>query len=287
MESVPPLGVNASHPPHRPKELPAMTSNQVLSASHRIVSREAWKKARVALLQKEKELTRLRDQLSGQRRSLPWVKVDKNYTFDGPTGPATLADLFAARSQLFIKHFMMGPGQQNPCVGCSLEVDHLDGLLVHLENHDVSYAAVARAPIEQIEAFRSQMGWRFPWVSSFRNDFNADFQVSFTPEQLEARSAEYNFRLIDPGLADLSGNSVFFMDEEGQIFHTYSAYSRGGEQFLGIYGFLDVMPKGRGEDGPYHTLGDWARPRTMYGKGGMVEPTGRYHASSCACTIHR
>jgi predicted dithiol-disulfide oxidoreductase (DUF899 family) len=256
---------------------------------HKVVSREQWLEARRDLLAKEKEITRLRDALTTERRSLPWVRIAKEYIFDGPVGQVTLSDLFEGRSQLFIKHFMMGPGAQHQCVGCSLEVDHVEGLLEHLNNHDVTYAVVARAPIEEIEAVRKRMGWRFPWVSSYRSDFNFDFNISFTPETVADGRAIYNFKTAAEwaaGLQDLSGDSVFYKDEQGQIFHTYSTYGRGGEQFLGIYGFLDVMPKGREENGPYHSLGDWARPRNMYGQGGVVEPNGRYHAPACGCGQH-
>ncbi|MBV9702942.1 MAG: DUF899 domain-containing protein [Methylobacteriaceae bacterium] len=253
---------------------------------HEIVSREEWLKARIALLAKEKAFARSRDELGAQRRALPWVRIDKPYVFDGPAGKVTLAELFGSRSQLFIKHFMMAPGQITQCVGCSLEVDHVEGLIEHLENHDVTYAAVARAPIEEIEAVRRRMNWRFPWVSSYHNDFNYDFNVSFTPAAIAAGKAYYNFREINPGMEDLSGDSVFFKDEAGQIFHTYSVYGRGGEDFLGIYRFLDVMPKGRDENGPYHSLADWARPRHMYDKPGTVEANGRYHAPGCGCAVH-
>jgi predicted dithiol-disulfide oxidoreductase (DUF899 family) len=256
---------------------------------HSIVSPEQWREARIALLAKEKEMTRLRDALAAERRSLPWVRIEKEYVFDGPSGPVTLGDLFNRRNQLFIKHFMMGPGAAHQCVGCSLEVDHVEGLLEHLDNNDVTYAVVARAPIAEIEAVRKRMGWRFPWFSSYRNDFNYDFNVSFTPEQVASGRAFYNFQPAPEwvaGLEDLSGDSVFLKDDSGQIFHTYSTFGRGGEQFLGVYGYLDVMPKGRNETGPYHSLGDWARPKTMYGKGGMVEGNGRYHAPTCGCAVH-
>ncbi|MFZ0681230.1 DUF899 domain-containing protein [Candidatus Binatus sp.] len=255
-----------------------------------IVSREEWLDARKLLLTREKELTRARDELSRQRRELPWVKIDKPYEFDSATGKVTLAQLFNGRSQLFIKHFMMGPGAAHQCVGCSLEVDHVEGLLEHLENHDVTYVAVARAPIEEIEVVRRRMGWRFPWVSSYHSDFNYDFNVSFTAEQVASGRALYNFQPAPEwaaGLEDLSGDSVFYKDESGQIFHAYSTYGRGGEQFLGIYGFFDVMPKGRNETGPYHSLTDWARPRNMYAESGIVEGNGRYHAPVCACSIHK
>jgi predicted dithiol-disulfide oxidoreductase (DUF899 family) len=253
---------------------------------NRIVSRDQWLEARKQLLAKEKELTRRRDELTAERRTLPWVRVEKEYVFDGPSGKITLADLFGDRSQLFIKHFMMGPGQVGQCVGCSLEVDHLEGILVHLEHHDVSYVVVARSPIEEIEAVRKRMGWRFPWVSSYRNDFNFDFNVSFKSEDMEAGRAFYNYSHGKPGLPDLSGDSVFYKDDCGAIFHTYSTFGRGGEEFLGIYRYFDVMPKGRDENGPYHTLADWVRPRNMYDKGGMVEGNGRYHVPACGCATH-
>jgi predicted dithiol-disulfide oxidoreductase (DUF899 family) len=260
------------------------------ASSHRIVSRDAWLKARTALLAKEKEMTRLRDKLAAERRALPWVKVEKAYVFDAPSGKVTLADLFDGRSQLFIKHFMMGPGQVGQCVGCSFEVDHVEGILAHLQNHDVTYAAVARAPIEEIEAVRKRMGWKFPWVSSYRSDFNYDFNVSFKPEDVAAGRAVYNFQTAPEwaaGIEDLSGNSVFIKDDAGQIFHTYSTFGRGGEAFLGTYAILDATPKGRDENGPYRTLADWVRPRNTYGVGGTVEVNGRYHRPDCGCAVHK
>lgn len=254
---------------------------------HQIVSRDEWLKLRTELLAREKAYTQLHDELSAKRRALPWVKLDKNYVFDSPSGKVTLAELFDGRSQLFIKHYMMGPGQTHPCVGCAFEVDHIEGLLVHLKNHDVSYVAIARAPIDEVEVLRKQMGWHFPFVSSYHSDFNYDFNVSFTPEQVTAGKAFYNFRETNPGMVDLSGDSVFYKDDAGQIFHTYSTFGRGAEQFLGIYGYLDVMPKGRNENGPTHSLGDWVRPHNMYGQGGMVQSNGRYHAETCTCSAHR
>jgi predicted dithiol-disulfide oxidoreductase (DUF899 family) len=254
---------------------------------HTVVSREEWLEARKALIAKEKELTRLRDRLAAERRALPWVRVEKQYVFDAPQGKVTLADLFDGRSQLFIKHFMMAPGQVGQCVGCSLEVDHLEGVLVHLQNHDVTYAVVARASIQEIEAVRQRMGWRFTWVSSYHSDFNYDFHVSFTAEEIAAGRALYNYEYVNPGLEDRSGDSVFFKDDAGRIFHTYSTFGRGGEEFLGVYRYLDVTPKGRSEDGPYNTLADWVRPKNMYGEGGMVEGSGRYHRPACACAVHQ
>jgi predicted dithiol-disulfide oxidoreductase (DUF899 family) len=235
------------------------------------------------LLEEEKALTRHRDAVAALRQALPWVRMEKDYVFDGPQGKLRLADLFQGRSQLHVKHFMMGPGARHQCVGCSLEVDHIIGILPHLENHDVSYAVVARAPIGEIEAVRQRMGWPCLWVSSYHSDFNYDFGVSFRPDAAATR-AEYNYRPVSQEIADiqdLSGRSVFYRNEAGEIFHTYSAYGRGGEDTLGIYGILDCMPKGRNETGPYHSLTDWARPRDRYGKGGFVEGNGRYHASCC------
>jgi predicted dithiol-disulfide oxidoreductase (DUF899 family) len=256
---------------------------------HRIVRKADWIEARRVLLAKEKELTRLRDRLAEERRDLPWVRIEKPYVFDGPKGKVTLAELFDGRSQLFIKHFMMGPGALTQCVGCSFEVDHVEGILTHLNNHDVTYAVVARAPIEEIEAVRKRMGWKFPWVSSYHSDFNYDFDVSFTREQIAAGRALHNFGPAPEwaaGLEDLSGDSVFFKDSDSQIYLTYATYGRGGEEFLMAYRMLDAMPKGRDENGPYHSLADWVRPHDKYGREGMVEPNGRYHASSCACSVH-
>jgi predicted dithiol-disulfide oxidoreductase (DUF899 family) len=265
-----------------------MTRSPIHTASsRRIVAREEWLDARKMLLAKEKELTRLRDQLAAERQALPWVKIEKAYVFDAPEGKVTLADLFDGRTQLFVKHFMMGPGQVTQCVGCSLEVDHIEGILEHLEHHDVSYAVVARAPLDEIEAVRKRMGWRFRWVSSYNSDFNYDFNVSFRPEEVAAGRAYYNYESTHPGLEDRSGDSVFFKDDAGHIFHTYSTFGRGGEQFLGIYGFLDVMPNGRNENGPFRTLADWAKPRNAYTQGGMVEENGRYHRPACACSSHQ
>lgn len=267
-----------------------MKTTDTAIVGHRIVSAEEWTAARTVLLHREKELTRLRDQLAAERQALPWMKIRKEYVFDAPNGKVTLRDLFDGRSQLFIKHFMMAPGQTTQCVGCSLEVDHLEGILGHLQNHDVTYAAVARAPIEEIELVRKRMGWKFTWVSSYRSDFNYDFNVSFTPEQVATGRALYNFQEAPAwaaDLEDLSGDSVFFKDSDGQIFLTYSTFGRGGEEFLGIYRYLDATPKGRNENGPYHTLADWVRPRNLYGQGGIVEPNGRYHQPGCSCSVHQ
>jgi predicted dithiol-disulfide oxidoreductase (DUF899 family) len=181
-------------------------------SEHEIVSPEEWLVARKELLKREKELTRLRDQLSAQRRKLPWVKVEKNYVFDGPDGKETFAELFAERSQLVVKHFMFGPEWKEGCVGCSFEVDHIEGALVHIEHHDVTYVAVSRAPLAQLEAFKQRMGWRFKWVSSYGSDFNFDYHVSFTKEELAQGKVDYNYRPIDASIDELSGISVFYKD---------------------------------------------------------------------------
>jgi predicted dithiol-disulfide oxidoreductase (DUF899 family) len=254
---------------------------------HQIASRAAWQRARIDLLARERAFTKMQDDLNAARRALPWVRIEKEYVFDGTNGKVTLADMFRGRSQLFVKHFMMGPGQQHQCVGCSFEVDHMTGILDHLENHDIAYAVVARARIDEIEAYRRRMGWNVNWVSSYPNNFNFDFHVSFTDEEMVAGKAWFNYREISPPLQDLSGNSVFYKDETGQIFHTYSSYTRGSEMFLGAYAYIDVTPKGRAESGPTFTLADWVRPHDMYGKGGMVEPTGRYHTAECGCGAHK
>jgi predicted dithiol-disulfide oxidoreductase (DUF899 family) len=211
--------------------------------THPIVSRDEWIAARKKLLKKEKEVTLQRDAVSAKRRELPWVRVEKEYVFDGPDGKQTLTDLFDGRSQLFVKHFMLAPGQETQCVGCSFEVDHIGGVLVHLENHDVSYVAVARAPLAEIAVMKKRMGWRFKWVSSFGSDFNYDFHVSFTPDQIAQGKVYYNYERREIPIEDMSGNSVFYKDETGDIFHTYSTFGRGGEAMLGTYAILDSCPK--------------------------------------------
>jgi predicted dithiol-disulfide oxidoreductase (DUF899 family) len=171
---------------------------------------------------------------------------------------------------------MLAPGQKEGCVGCSFESDHVEGTLVHLEHHDVSYVAVARAPINEIETFRMRMGWHFRWVSSFHSDFNYDFNASFTPEQVASGEAYYNYRTGPVPLEDLSGLSVFYKDEDGSIYHTYSSFGRGGEERLGTYIYLDMTPKGRNENGPNHTLADWVRHRDRYEASGHVSAVGRW-----------
>ena len=231
-----------------------------------VVSRDEWLAARKQLLTREKDLTRLRDQINADRHALPWVKVDKPYVFDGPNGRQTLADLFDGRSQLIVKHFMLGPDWEEGCVGCSFELDHVAGALVHLEHHDVSYAVVSRAPLPKLEAFKKRMGWRVNWVSSYGSDFNYDFHVSFREEELANGEAYYNYEMRNVGIDELSGRSVFYKDPAGDIFHTYSSYGRGGELFLGTYHFLDITPKGRDET-INGNLTDWVRHHDRYEEG--------------------
>ena len=255
--------------------------------THQVVSRTEWLVARKAHLEKEKELTRLRDELCGQRRELPWVKVDKSYVFDGPVGQEALADLFAGRSQLIVQHFMFGPGWKEGCVGCSFSADHVAGSLAHLEHHDVSFVAVSRAPFAELDAFRQRMGWPFKWVSSHGTSFNRDYHVSFTEDDLANGTAYYNYRAGQAyGSGEASGHSVFYKDEAGDIFHTYSVYARGSEHLIGTYGFLDMTPKGRNETGPGFNLTDWVRHHDKYGAAGVVDSTGRFRAverTECGC----
>ena len=231
---------------------------------HQVVSRDEWLAARKELLRKEKAFTRLRDQLSTERRALPWVRVEKNYVFEGPDGPETLADLFDGQNQLVIKHFMFGPDWSEGCIGCSFELDHAIGALMHIRHHGVAYAVVSRAPLAKTEPFRRRMGWDVKWVSSHANDFNYDFNVSFTPEQIASGKAWYNYEMRKVGMDELSGRSVFYRDEAGDIFHTYSSFGRGGEPFLGAYAALDMMPKGRDET-INGNLTDWVRRHDSYG----------------------
>ena len=217
---------------------------------NQVVSREEWLEARRALLLKEKEATHLRDKVNAERMALPWVKVDRYYIFDTPQGKKGFADLFDGRSQLLIYHFMLGPDWEAGCPGCSFLSDHVDGTLPHLNNHDVTWVAVSRAPLARIEAYKKRMGWKFPWVSSFDNSFNFDYHVSFSPEDLAKDKVFYNFEAIDPANAndELPGLSAFYKNDAGEVFHTYSSYARGLEEAVGTLMILDRAPKGRNED---------------------------------------
>jgi predicted dithiol-disulfide oxidoreductase (DUF899 family) len=229
----------------------------------KVVSRTEWLAARTALLAKEKAHTRQHDELARQRRELPWVKVDKTYTFDTPQGRRTLADLFAGKSQLVVYHFMMGPGWPEGCPGCSFIADSFGGALMHFTQRDAAFTAVARAPLSEIEPFKRRMGWTFPWVSSFGSDFNRDFGVLFTADE-RAAGLKYNYGSVDNFPSDdAPGLSVFAKGPDGQIYHTYSTYSRGLEPMLGAYTLLDWTPKGRDEDALAQPMA-WVRHHDKY-----------------------
>ncbi len=239
-----------------------MATNSGLIETPRVVSREQWLSERVALLAREKELTRLGDELSRQRRDLPWVRVEKPYVFQGPNGPATLAELFQGRSQLLVYHFMFGPRMKEGCPSCSLVADHFDGTLPHLAARDVTLEAVSRAPYAALEAFKRRMGWRFDWVSSHGGDFNQDFGVAFTDQQRESGILAYNYGTAEARSADREGASVFARDA-GEVFHTYSTYNRGVEALMGTYRYLDLVPKGRDEEGLEFTMA-WVHHHDRY-----------------------
>lgn len=236
-----------------------MTATQT---QHKVVARDEWLKARLAHLAAEKELTRKRDELSRQRRELPWERVEKNYVFEGPNGPETLADLFAGRRQLVIYHFMLGPNWEEGCKSCSFLADHFDGAGIHLAHRDVSFAVVSRASLPRIQAFQKRMGWRFHWVSAFANDFQRDYGVHFTKEEITGE-VNYNYQKMRFNSEEAPGLSVFYKDEGGDIFHTYSTYGRGLDSMVGTYQFLDLVPKGRDEDGLAFTMA-WVRHHDKY-----------------------
>ncbi|WP_165245490.1 DUF899 domain-containing protein [Paludisphaera soli] len=245
-------------------------------ADHAVASREEWLAARMELLRREKELTRLSDELGRRRRELPWVRVETPYVFDGPDGRGSLGDLFAGRSQLVVQHFMFSPEWEEGCVGCSFQADHVEGSLVHLANHDVSFVRVSRAPLAKIQAFNRRMGWTAKWVSSAGSTFNYDYGASFTKEDLASGEPLYNYRTTPVPIEDLSGISVFAKDAAGDVFHTYSCYARGGEGSIGAYFYLDLTPKGRDENGPHRNLMDWVRHHDRYGFDGFVDGMSLY-----------
>ena len=228
-----------------------------------VVSRERWLAARRTLLAREKELTRLADAVARERRALPWVRIDTRYTFDTPQGPRDLADLFDGRSQLLVQHFMLAPGWEQGCKSCSYMADHNDGANVHLAQRDVTLVAVSRAPLAQIERFRQRMGWRFPWVSSFGTDFNRDFGVSFTREEMSAGAVNYNYTRQPFPHEEAPGISVFVRDAAGDVFHTYSTYGRGVEVMMHAYNLIDLTPHGRDEDALDYPMA-WVRHHDRY-----------------------
>jgi predicted dithiol-disulfide oxidoreductase (DUF899 family) len=236
-------------------------------ALHALVSKDEWLAARRLLLAREKELTAQRDLVNAERRRLPWLPVDKAYVFDGACGPESLADLFDGRSQLIVYHFMFGPDWKQGCPSCSYLCDHIDGALAHLAARDITLAVVSRAPLAELAAFRRRMGWRFKWVSSFGSDFNHDYHVSFTPEELARGKIDYNYRMeefMGESMQELHGISVFARDGQGNVFHTYSSYGRGADLLVGAYNYMDLTPKGRDEDGLPFPM-SWVRHHDQYG----------------------
>lgn len=231
--------------------------------AHEIVSHEAWVAARKALLAREKEFTQQRDELSRQRRALPWERVEKEYVFDTPAGAQSLAQLFAGKSQLIVQHFMFDPGWEAACKSCSFWADGFNGFTLHLAARDVAFVAVSRAPLAKLEGFRRRMGWSFPWVSSGRTDFNQDFQVTATQEETAKGEIYYNYTRTKGTFGERPGISVFFRDPSGAVFHTYSTYARGLDMMNAAYHYLDLVPKGRDESGP-HAMA-WVRLHDSYG----------------------
>jgi len=241
----------------------------------KVVTPAEWVAARKELLRKEKEFTRLRDQLSRERRELPWEKVEQKYFFDGPGGKESLGDLFGGKSQLIIYHFMFGPEWKEGCPSCSFNMDHTDGALVHLAQRDVTFVAISRAPLSKIETFKGRMGWRFKWVSSYSSDFNYDYQVSFKKEEMAKGKVYYNFDMQEFPSEEAPGISVFYKDKNGDVFHTYSSYARGTETSVGTYNFLDLVPKGRDEDTLAFTMA-WVRHHDRYTDGHLADATRPY-----------
>lgn len=240
------------------------------TSGHRIVSRDEWLEERIALLAEEKELTRRRDAVAAKVRDLPWVKVDKPYTFDTPAGKKSLADLFGGKSQLLVYHFMFDPTWSQGCKSCSFVADHYNGIVVHLAHRDIAFVTVSKAPIETIEPFRRRMGWTFPWASGAHTDFGHDFGVSFTDRELADDGTVYNFNRKPYPIRELPGLSVFAKDARGDVYHTYSTYARGLDQFLTAYQYMDVTPKGRDEAA---TPGmGWLRHHDRYEDATFVDP---------------
>jgi len=238
----------------------------------KVVAHEEWVAARKELLKKEKDFSRMRDELTRLRQALPWEKVEKEYTFDGPDGKQTLSGLFEGRSQLIVYHFMFDPKWDEGCKSCSFLADHYNPSVIHLNHRDVTMVTVSRAALDKLEAFKKRMGWTFKWVSSLGNDFNWDYHVSFTPEQIEKGEVDYNYRVGKAfPVSEAPGISVFYKDENGKVFHTYSSFARGLENFIGAYNLLDIVPKGRDEAGLSYGM-QWLRHRDRYEDQSFVDP---------------
>lgn len=230
---------------------------------HPVTTRERWLAERRTLLAHEKELTQLQDRIAAERRALPWVKLDTDYVFDTPQGPRRLSELFQGKRQLLVQHFMLGPGWEQGCKSCSFMADHLDGAAIHLAHRDTALLVVSRAPLAEIERFRQRMGWQFRWVSAHGNRFNQDFHVSFAPEDRVNGEVNYNFHQTPFPQDEAPGISVFWRDDDGQVFHTYSTYGRGVEVMMGTYPLVDLTPKGRDEAGLSYTM-EWVRHHDRY-----------------------
>ena len=239
--------------------------------NHKVVSSGEWLAARKELLAKEKEFTRLRDELSRQRRDLPWERVAKKYSFEGPNGKETLSDLFDGRSQLIVYHFMFDPDWSEGCKSCSLLGDHYDRSVIHLSQRDVAMVTVSRAPLAKLEAFKKRMGWSFKWVSSLGSDFNWDYHVSFTPEEQAEKKTYYNYGVHPFPSSEGPGISVFSKNDQGEVFHSYSSFARGLDIFIGVYNLLDIVPKGRDEDNLAYGM-EWVRHHDRYGDQSFVDP---------------
>lgn len=255
------------------------------AGGHPVVSHTAWTEARQQLLAREKELTKLHDQVASQRRALPWRRVDKDYVFDTPEGPRTLAQLFAGRRQLMVQHFMFGPGWEQGCPSCSYMADHVDGMNVHLAHRDIRFVAVSRAPLADILRFRERMGWRFDWVSSHGSDFNFDFRVSFTQEELASGEVDYNYRKGFFPAEEAPGISVFCKDDAGHVFHTYSTFGRGVEVMMGAYMLMDLTPQGRNERDVFYKM-EWVRHHDRYEPGQRYQPAPETKAPPVATCPH-
>ncbi len=253
-----------------------------MSSAPAVVSREEWLRARLALLEQEKELTRFRDRVSAQRQALPWVRVDKAYEFETDSGSQSLAELFAGRSQLIVYHFMYAPEWDGPCPSCSLIADHFDGARPHLNARDVTLTAVSRAPLSKLKSLQQRLDWHFPWASSGGSDFNYDMHVSFRPDEIANGQVEYNYATGPVPVEELPGFSVFAKGEDGQVYHTYSSYARGGDLLIGAYNFLDLTPRGRNEKGLKFSMA-WVRLHDSYGPGYQVDPLADYTPPNGSC----
>jgi predicted dithiol-disulfide oxidoreductase (DUF899 family) len=245
-----------------------------VTTHHPVVSDTRWIEERRKLLEREKALTRLHDEVATARRALPWRRVGANYVFDTPHGKRTLADLFAGRRQLMVQHFMLGPGWEQGCPSCSFMADHADGMNIHLPHRDITFVAVSRAPLPEIQRFHSRMGWQFDWVSSHGSEFNRDFAVSFTQEELATGEVDYNYGKVHFPAEEAPGISVFYKDDAGDVFHTYSTFGRGVEAMMGAYVLMDLTPKGRGERDTFYKM-EWVRHHDRY------EPAPRAASAPC------